>query len=190
VTIVSIQPERVETPPSAARISLKAFTEHPGMINGAWWPRSRDLAAELPALVAALDTAWGQINRVTVNVRMWPHIPRKVLTGSHVVRVGWFDAEQDPHDLCLMSYRRAPYRWDLLVVPPETSPEQGAQMMACASDIRNKQTASALIASATEGRRDPSWDRARIRDWEFEGGAARRPAATGRGAGHSVRVLT
>lgn len=175
MTILSIQPERVATPPSAARISLKAFTEHPGMVNGAWWPRSRDLAVELPALVAALDTAWGRISRVTVNVHMWPQIPRKVPTGSHVVRVGWFDAEQDPHDVCLLSYSRAPYRWDLLVVPPETDPERAEHLMAAASDVRNKQTASALIAGADAGAvelpGDASMDRTRILDWEFEGGA-------------------
>ena len=180
MTILSIRPERVAAPPSAARISLKPFTEHPGMVNGAWWPRSRDLAAELPALVAALDTVWGRISRVTVNVHMWPQIPRKVPTGSHVVRVGWFDAEQDPHDVCLLSYSRAPYRWDLLVVPPETDPERAEHLMAAASDVRNKQTASALIAGegagavelpAVELPRDPTTDRSRILDWEFEGGA-------------------
>jgi len=145
------------------------------MVNGAWWPRSRDLAVELPALVAALDTVWGRINRVTVNVHMWPQIPRKVPTGSHVVRVGWFDAEQDPHDVCLISYSHAPYRWDLLVVPPETDPEQAEHLMAVASDVRNMQTASALIADAGDGAaelpRDPSTDRTRILDWELEGGA-------------------
>ena len=165
MTIVSIQPEQVATSPSAARISLKplkAFTEHPGMVNGAWWPQSRDLAVELPPLVAALDKAWGRINRVTVNLHMWPQIPRKVPTGSHVIRVGWYDAEQDPHDVCLISYSHAPYRWDLLVIPPETDPERAAHLMATASDVHNMQTASALIADAAEPPRDPSPDPVRI----------------------------
>jgi uncharacterized protein DUF5994 len=88
------------------------------MANGAWRPRSRDLTAEL----SALDEAWGQINRTTVNLPMRPQIPRKVRTGGHIVRVGWFGAEQDPDDLCPISYRSTPERWDLQMVPPETGP--------------------------------------------------------------------
>jgi Family of unknown function (DUF5994) len=144
------------------------------MVNGAWWPRSRDLAAELPPLIAALDAAWGRIHRVTVNVHLWPEIPRRLVTGSHTVRVGWFDAEQDPHDLCVVSHSTAPYRWDLVVVPPETDPERAARLMASAADVRNKQTASALVAGAPAGPPDASWDSARIREWEFEGGGAER----------------
>lgn len=163
VTIVNVRPERAQAPSSSARISLKPPSEHPGMVYGAWWPRSRDLTAELPALVAALDAVWGQINRVTVNVRMWPRIPKRVVTGSHVVRLGWYDAEQDPHDVCLLSYSRAPYRWDLVVVPPETDPEAAAHLMAVAGDVHNMQTASALVArvltpsprsASTSGRRE------------------------------------
>lgn len=145
VTAVSIHPQPIDIPASEARVSLKPFSRHPGMVNGAWWPRSRDLTAELPALIAVLDQAWGQMNRVTVNVRMWPQVPKRVRTGAHTVRVGWFDAEQDPNDVCLISYGSAPGRWDLLVVPPETDPARAAQLMAAASDVANKQTASALL---------------------------------------------
>ena len=149
MTTINLRPQPADALPLAsdsdARLSLKPASRHPGMVNGAWWPRSRDLAAELPALITALDQAWGQINRVTVNVRMWPSIPRKVRTGSHVVRVGWFDAEQDPNDLCLFSYRSAPGRWDLLVVPPETDPGRAARLMATASEAGNNETASALL---------------------------------------------
>lgn len=147
VTAISVRPQSAAAPGSASdtRVSLKPSSRHPGMVNGAWWPRSRDLTAELPALIATLDQAWGQINRVTVNVRMWPNIPRNVRTGSHIVRVGWFDAEQDPNDLCLISHRSAPGRWDLLVVPPETDPGRAARLMAAAGEVGNNETASALL---------------------------------------------
>jgi hypothetical protein len=39
----------------------------PALLDGAWWPRSRDLHAELPALAAVLDPLWGRITRITVN---------------------------------------------------------------------------------------------------------------------------
>ena len=55
-----------------------------------------------------------------MNPRLWPVIPRKIPVTGHVVKAGWFKAEQDPHKLLLLSYTAG--RWDLLVVPPETPP--------------------------------------------------------------------
>jgi hypothetical protein len=156
-------------PEPAARILLKPPSEHPGMVNGAWWPRSRDLVRELPLLVAALDGVWGQIHHVTVQVHMWPDIPKRVRTGKNMLRVGWFDAEQDPHDICLLSVPGRG-RWDLLVVPPELDPETSARLMATAASPGNMQTASSLIAAASA---PPAWasrDAERITAWESEGG--------------------
>lgn len=170
MTTTNIRPRSPESSALGVRVALKPFSLHAGMVNGAWWPRSRDLARELPALVAVLDQVWGEIHRVTVNVGMWPRIPRKVRTGAHTVRLGWFDAEQDPHDLCVISHTRAPGRWDLLVVPPDTGPEQAARLMAAACEVGNTQTASALLASLLDIPSDLAWDRARVRDWESEGG--------------------
>jgi hypothetical protein len=157
---------------SAVRLRLKQPSDHPGMVDGAWWPRTRDLAVELAPLVAALDPVWGRIYRVTVQVGMWPEIPRKVAAGDHVVRVGWFDAEQDPHDICLISLRGHGRR-DLLVVPPELDAERAERLMAEAATSGNLQTASALLAASNAdaaGRRSQA---ERIAAWESEGGPSR-----------------
>lgn len=138
----------VEVPEPAARILLKLPGKYPGVVDGAWWPRSRDLVRELPLLVAALGGVWGQIYHATVQVRMWPDIPKSVRTGEHFVRVGWFDAEQDPHDICLLSLPGRG-RWDLLVIPPEFDLAVAAQLMATAASPDNLQTASSLIATAS-----------------------------------------
>ncbi|MFD9378449.1 DUF5994 family protein [Streptomyces sp. NPDC059999] len=73
-----------------------------GQLDGAWWPRSRDLDAELPALVAALVEPWGRITRVTVNPARWPVVPHRVPAAGHTLHVGWF-TEQDPDTLILFS---------------------------------------------------------------------------------------
>lgn len=79
------------------------------------WPRSRDLPRELPSLMAVLDPLWGRITRVAVNPEHWPVVPRKVQVDGHIVKVGWFTPEIDPHKLLLLSYGVG--RWDLLVIP-------------------------------------------------------------------------
>ena len=131
----------------ALRMSLAPLGSKPALLDGAWWPRTRDLAAELPQLVAALDPLWGRITRITVNPTHWPSdFPRRVPVERHVVKVGWFLGEQDPHQLLLLSYRTA--RWDLLVVPPETDPATAAWLMTAASDPQRTSTGSQLVAEA------------------------------------------
>lgn len=145
---------RLAPPP---RLSLGPAGSAPGRLDGAWWPRSRDLAAELRSLTAELDGRWGRITRATVNPAYWPEIPRKVQVSGHVMHVGWFAAEQDPHQLMLLSYRVG--RWDLLVVPPETPPATAAWLMAAASDPMLRTTGSALMHEAEgHGTADPPAD--------------------------------
>ncbi|MER7900104.1 DUF5994 family protein [Streptomyces sp. NPDC096046] len=137
-------PEPVAAP--AARLALKTDGSSRGLLDGAWWPRSRDLAHELRALTDALDPLWGRITRVAVNPEHWPVIPQKVPVDGHTVKVGWFTPEIDPHKLLLLSYGTG--RWDLLVVPPEAGAESAARLMAAASGRDGLPlTASALIAA-------------------------------------------
>ncbi|WP_405496520.1 DUF5994 family protein [Streptomyces sp. NBC_00096] len=154
-------------PPRPARLSLTPKTALAGQLDGAWWPRSRDLTAELPALVAALAEPWGRITRVTVNPTRWPVIPHTVPVVGHTVHVGWF-TEQDPDKLILLSYTVG--RWDLLVVPPETGPAAAARLLAAASVPGSVLTAGALIAAEAVIGRLPEL-RNREDAWESEGGA-------------------
>lgn len=165
---------------SPLRLVLAPPGTAPALIDGAWWPRSRDLAAELPALIEALDPLRGRITRVTANPTFWPVIPRKVPVQGHVVHVGWFGAEQDPHKLLLLSY--AVGRWDLLVIPPETEPATAARLMATATDPSRSLTATGLIheaerfRAAAEAAAGSDLIREAVRDSEG-GHDARRPAS-------------
>ncbi|MFG2309957.1 DUF5994 family protein [Streptomyces sp. NPDC048566] len=150
------------------------------MIDGARWPSCRDLTAELPAVIAVLDPLRGRITRVTVNLTFWPVIPRKMPVHGHVVRVGWFEAEQDPHKLLLLPYTVG--RWDLLVIPPDTKPATAARLMATATDPSRTLTATGLIHEGERFRTvaAEAADRDSLREavWDAEGGhAARTPAA-------------
>ncbi|MGW7578657.1 DUF5994 family protein [Streptomyces sp. NPDC054765] len=159
--------ERVPSPP--ARVALTPANALPGLLDGAWWPRSFDLSRELRALSELLDTRWGRITRVTVNPAHWPVIPRKVSVNGHTVHVGWFAAEQDPHKLLLFSYTVG--RWDLLVVPPTTDAAAAARLMSAATVPGNVRTASQLLADEITAR-DASETRSREEEWETEGGSA------------------
>ncbi|WP_327730710.1 DUF5994 family protein [Streptomyces sp. NBC_00487] len=131
-----------------ARIALrtKSPSAGPAELDGAWWPRSRDLQSELTALADVLDPLWGRITRIAVNPRHWPILPPRIFVNGHVVKVGWFTSDLDPHAILLLSYTAG--RWDLLVIPPETGAPSAARLMAAASaDAGPPMTATALMTA-------------------------------------------
>ncbi|MCT4352179.1 DUF5994 family protein [Streptomyces sp. Je 1-79] len=158
-------------PPAPVRISLTPKTTLVGQLDGAWWPHSRGLEAELPPLVDALAEPWGRITRVTVNPTRWPVIPHKVPVTGHTVHVGWF-TEQDPDKMILLSYSVG--RWDLLVIPPETEPAAAARLMSASTIPGSILTAEGLLAAdAVIGGAVAA--RSREDAWEAEGGAGMSP---------------
>ncbi|WP_236652071.1 DUF5994 family protein [Streptacidiphilus neutrinimicus] len=145
------------------RFALKPVGPPSGLLDGAWWPHSDDLAHELPLLIAELDHGWGRITRVTVDPRHWRQpLPARLRIAGHVIRIGWCAVEQDPHKLLLLSF--GVRRCDLLVVPPQTDPTTAARLMAAATDPATRQTASALLAAAVA---------LATNAWESDSGVAR-----------------
>ncbi|WP_030694717.1 DUF5994 family protein, partial [Streptomyces globisporus] len=141
----------VLAPTLSARLSLTPKTTLAGLLDGAWWPRTRDLTAELPPLVDALEERYGRITRATVNPTRWPVVPHKVAVTGHTVHVGWF-TEQDPDKMILLSSTAG--RCDLLVIPPETEPAAAARLMAAAAVPGSILAAGALMSDeAATGRR-------------------------------------
>ncbi|MEU9898985.1 DUF5994 family protein [Streptomyces phaeochromogenes] len=137
----------------------------PDLLDGAWWPRSRDLAHELSTLADVLDPLGGRITRIAVNSRYWPVVPRRIPVNGHAVKVGWFTTELDPHKIMLLSHTTG--RWNLLVIPPEADAPTAARLMAAASNSTGPSTtatATELIAAehalhgapATDGTKDPA----------------------------------
>jgi Family of unknown function (DUF5994) len=74
-------------PAHTPRLRLKPKAPPRGSVDGAWWPHSGDLVAELPDLLAVLSVRLGRIERVLYNVEEWAQPPRKLLTGGRAVRL-------------------------------------------------------------------------------------------------------
>src|SRR3954470_10808681 len=115
---------------TAARISLSAplNTPHPA-VDGAWWPRSTDLAAELPSLVAALDERGLRISRISYSLSAWDTTPHRVQAGGRRVPPGVFGAIA-PTRVSLTPAGGAGQPVDLRVVPPDTDPQVAARELA------------------------------------------------------------
>ncbi|MDJ1134892.1 DUF5994 family protein [Streptomyces iconiensis] len=100
-------------------------------IDGAWWPRSRDLTDELPPLLAALEDRWGRITRVTVDSGMWLASSRRMTFGDRVVHLNWSAGMGHRDTVCLLSLGVG--RCDLTVVPPEATAAEAHRALTAAS---------------------------------------------------------
>jgi hypothetical protein len=115
----SITATRFPGPPSQngrqqLRLTLKPEANPSGYVDGGWWPRSRDLGAELPVLMAALAARLGRIERVSYNLTTWGAADRKIEVGESVVRLAGYRS-QHPDTVDVIT---AQHLITLLVVPP------------------------------------------------------------------------
>ena len=114
------------------RLRLAPHRDLPRAIDGAWWPRAYDLLAELPRLLAGLPRAWGHVTSVTVNGATWSAVPGRMLVSNQVVRLHRTLVASAPRTVVLLTPGRG--RWDLLVVPPDTTEKAAELLMAAAAD--------------------------------------------------------
>jgi len=147
----AISPDR---PPMRSALSASRLCLRPslpgghGMLDGGWWPRSRDPAVELRKLLADVNSHLGQLGviaRVALNHNAWDRTPCRVASGDRIVPVGWFRAV-DVHTIILMT--ASGDRVTLLVAPPEATAEQAAIALAMAA-LEGNSTHPATILAAS-----------------------------------------
>lgn len=134
---------RRQAPPERTpRLRLKPKGLPTGFVDGAWWPHSMNLAAELPDLLAVLTVRLGEISYVTYQFDEWTKTPAKAVIGDRVVR--------------LAGYRRQPRNTVeilgvggtsiiLLVVPPGADADQAHDTMMTAASPENTSTTNGLL---------------------------------------------
>ena len=79
---------------SAPRLRVtpnRLASEH---IDGAWWPRSTQLAAELPALLSSLSDRLGQVVGVGYRRDGWPDTPPYIEVADHPVQLMGFTGDE------------------------------------------------------------------------------------------------
>jgi hypothetical protein len=130
--------------PSGLRLQLDPTMAGTGAVDGGWWPRSRDPDAELPGLIAGLESSLGPITRVALNLDAWDSAPRRVAVDGRRVRVGWF-RHMDAHTVGVT--RASQDRMVLLVVPPQATTAAAEIAMAMAADAANNARPAEILAA-------------------------------------------
>jgi hypothetical protein len=138
--------------PPGLRLQLDPTMAGTGAVDGGWWPRSRDPDAELPDLIAGLDSSLGPITRIALNLNAWDTAPRRVAMDGRRVRAGWF-RHMDAHTIGVS--RASQDRVVLLVVPPQATTAAAGIAMATAADAANSAGPADILAAAGIGGEDP-----------------------------------
>ncbi|MDH6133932.1 hypothetical protein P3T37_003331 [Kitasatospora sp. MAA4] len=138
--------------PSRPRLSLEPTLTRAGMFDGAWWPRSRDVEAELPCLITALTAHLGHISRVGLDTSGWDDIPRCLTVDGLAIRIGRFSAGADTVSVT----RSLDDHFLLLVVPPWATATEAATAMTAAARPGNRATAAQLLAPPRQFLAEPT----------------------------------
>lgn len=159
---------------SAPRLRLEATLSHRGLLDGGWWPRTRDPVTELPGLITGLQARIGPVRRISLNKTAWDSTPHRLMVGGRSVRLGWFRT-LDAHTVCVTSTEQD--RLDLLVIPPESSAAAAALAMTMATAEGNTTRPAAILTTsrtlaASSIPTSPSWAAEHEQEccWESEGG--------------------
>ncbi|PND57544.1 hypothetical protein CRM90_11110 [Mycobacterium sp. ENV421] len=138
-----------EPPPQATpRLRLKPKGPQTGRVDGAWWPHSDDLEAEVPDLLAVLSVRLGPISYVLYKMTEWVKARGKILIGGRVVRLDGYNRQ--PNNTVEVQGIGGG-KLVLLVVPVGTDADRAHAVMMTAAAPDNASTSDELLAAALDG---------------------------------------
>lgn len=159
-----------ETPRHALRLKLKPKAPATGFVDGAWWPRSLNLATELPQLVEVLAVRLGRIERVSYHLGAWDAVPRRIHIEGQLLRLGGFRS-QNPHTVDVIGLNGR--RLTLLVLPPRTGEVIAHQVLMKAARRDNVDSIDELLMPLVDAEPDRVGDDLvdnAVERWEVDGG--------------------
>jgi hypothetical protein len=135
--------------PAKARLLMQQDRTGRGLLDGGWWPRTNDPAAELQVLIPELDERHGRIIRVMIGTADWDGTRPRLLSfpgphGRRAVKLGWFDSM--PAGL-LTAISASGERTDLVTIPPQASEEAASTAMRQSVKAGNREHSPAILAA-------------------------------------------
>ena len=135
------------------RLTVKPTAPATGAVDGGWWPRSRDLVAEVPALLAVLADRLGAVEGVSYNPDDWGPTPSKIIAGGGRIRLGGYRTQ---HRDTIDVYGRQQLVTLLVVAPEATAPVAQAALKAAGHRDNADGVEALLLASRALSVDDPA----------------------------------
>jgi Family of unknown function (DUF5994) len=158
----------------STRLVLRDAGTAPGTWDGAWWPHTRLLLAELPGLITALTGRYGPITRASYSLSFWADTPHRLVLDGRRVRLRG-SRTVNPYSLSLTGgFGVAGV--DLLVVAPEADAAlaaRGLEIAVGGSGSLDWSAGSAAAEPVAAAARPSRLAAATLpeRAWENEGGS-------------------
>jgi Family of unknown function (DUF5994) len=160
-------------------LTLKPRARSSGHLDGGWWPQSRDLSLELPALADVLAVRLSTVRRVDFARASWAPAPPSITVNGHTIGLEGSDV-QDENLLHVIG--RDGRRVILLVVPPDAGDTAGHSAIVTAGRRGYPDTPPEILITcavlartrATSEPRRTTPDTGQDR-WEADGGYAIKP---------------
>jgi hypothetical protein len=138
--------QEIDSPSAAGpRLRLKPKGSLAGYVDGGWWPRSRDLAVELPALARVLAVRLGGVSRIAFALTAWYPPPRQITVDGRTIRMEGFRT-QDEYIVHVSGPNRQ--RTTLLVIPQNAATNAAHEAMTTASKRDNIDPPGTILADA------------------------------------------
>lgn len=141
---VRLLPDDVEgQEPAPGTVSLRLRTQHTrsSVLDGAWWPRSRDVTSQVTDLIRALTTHLGPLDRVGLDADAWDAVEGRLVVDGQVIHLDW---SQVGDDTVLVTCGERDH-FALLVVPPEATADAAASAMRQAVEADNTKPAKQIL---------------------------------------------
>ena len=135
--LLRLVPDSAKTTP---RLYLDPTGSHQSMLDGAWWPQSRNPASELPGLIMTIDAMRGQVSHLILAATGWDERPRRVLVSGRAITIDYFGSQP----ATLLTAVCVGSRVDLLVIPPAAGTRTAHTAM-----VRAMSTGNRVIAART-----------------------------------------
>jgi Family of unknown function (DUF5994) len=128
------------------RLTLSASIGR-GALDGAWWPRSRNLETELADLVDHFPATSGRTVHAVYSLPDWRPAHRRIKVKGGMIKVGCFPSDDSHRVLIGLSSGET---LQIMVIPPDSSPTLAHAAMATAAAPTNGDSAATILKDAQE----------------------------------------
>jgi hypothetical protein len=141
--------------PGLLALRLKSEPSGQGLFDGAWWPHSRNVHAELPGLVSVLSEHLGPIDRIGLDADAWDGLGEPLYVEGRHIQIDWFPLGEDT---ILVTRGELEGSFSLLAVPPDAGVDEAHAAMTMATHIGNTETGQQILVAT--GIAAPAWHEA------------------------------
>lgn len=127
--------------PGSVVLKLEATGSREGALDGAWWPRSRNVNIELPPLLTELTLHLGQIARVGLDSDFWEGPRKPVFIDGRLVHIDWFPEGDDT----IIVTRGHEDHFSLLVIPSRATHEEAQEALNMTFRADNSESGSHIL---------------------------------------------